>query len=251
MSTKHRDKQTPLYIWIRNHNSINNITPSTYLFYRPFGREIVYEVASRYVRLRKSVTASEFQIAVGDMITRYGTRWANLDFDLQTVLSTADPKARVYLKANGNERTQFYTEETEEYEKIKAREARELERRKAEEKKQAVLADPATIIINRFDDSWLNNYRHVGMATVPEVLRDAPNVHEIPAGHPPGVYILMHQNEVVYVGQSINPSARLAMHSKDKLFDRAFLIPTNDLLRVEAEYIAKFKPKYNKTMLFA
>jgi hypothetical protein len=65
-----------------------------------------------------------------------------------------------------------------------------------------------------------------------------------------GIYLLMQGAEVVYVGQSINVAKRIGAHIGQKDFDRALYLPTQrkDLNRVEAAYIKKFNPIYNKTL---
>jgi hypothetical protein len=65
----------------------------------------------------------------------------------------------------------------------------------------------------------------------------------------PGVYILMQGTEVVYVGQSSNVARRIGAHVGDKAFDRAMYKPVakSQLLTVEARFINKFAPIYNKT----
>lgn len=64
-----------------------------------------------------------------------------------------------------------------------------------------------------------------------------------------GVYFLVYYDEVVYVGQSTNVTARIATHRNDgsKIFDRAFLLPVpqSELLTVESAFIKALKPKYN------
>lgn len=64
--------------------------------------------------------------------------------------------------------------------------------------------------------------------------------------HTVGVYFLCDNDEVVYVGQSIDVGSRIRQHT-DKEFSRAFCLPCpeEDLNRVEAAFIALFKPKYN------
>jgi hypothetical protein len=64
--------------------------------------------------------------------------------------------------------------------------------------------------------------------------------------HTVGVYFLCDNDEVVYVGQSIDVGSRIRQHT-DKVFSRAFCLPCpeEDLNRVEAAFISLFKPKYN------
>jgi hypothetical protein len=65
----------------------------------------------------------------------------------------------------------------------------------------------------------------------------------------PGVYFLIKDDVVVYVGQSVDVYGRIPEHEKDKDFDRAVFFKANldSLLSLEFEYIVAFNPKYNKT----
>jgi hypothetical protein len=64
-----------------------------------------------------------------------------------------------------------------------------------------------------------------------------------------GVYFLMLEREIVYVGQSTNCNLRIGNHLLDgqKAFDSYFVVecPTNRLDEMEAKYIVKFRPKHN------
>lgn len=64
----------------------------------------------------------------------------------------------------------------------------------------------------------------------------------------PGVYFLMVGNEVVYVGQSVNPCQRIPQHRPDKIFDRALVLPVDkeQLDSVESDYIKRLSPALNK-----
>lgn len=67
-----------------------------------------------------------------------------------------------------------------------------------------------------------------------------------------GVYFLMHEKEIVYVGQSVNCTLRIGNHLNDgqKAFDSYFFVecPESRLDEMEAKYIVKFRPKYNITI---
>lgn len=67
-----------------------------------------------------------------------------------------------------------------------------------------------------------------------------------------GVYFLLRDDEIVYVGQSGNILYRIACHRHDgeKEFNRIFLIecPEAQMEHLERLYIAKFTPKYNVKM---
>lgn len=64
-----------------------------------------------------------------------------------------------------------------------------------------------------------------------------------------GVYFLIKDGIVVYVGQSIDVFARLATHRRDKKFDRVTIIwcPPEILLKLEAKYIARLRPELNRS----
>ncbi len=66
-----------------------------------------------------------------------------------------------------------------------------------------------------------------------------------------GVYFLLDGNEIVYVGQSrSNIPARVQCHAKDKVFQRFTVMPcpVSDLDYMEASFIAKYAPKYNRVI---
>ena len=69
-----------------------------------------------------------------------------------------------------------------------------------------------------------------------------------------GIYFLIDNDEIVYVGKSEKSIfERIRSHKKDdnKEFDSFFYKEINenvDLNRIETMYIAKFTPKYNKSI---
>jgi len=65
--------------------------------------------------------------------------------------------------------------------------------------------------------------------------------------YPPGVYFLCDGDEVVYVGQSVEVLSRLAVHQRDKKFDRAYVLPVphEELDAVEGAFIRALKPSLN------
>lgn len=68
--------------------------------------------------------------------------------------------------------------------------------------------------------------------------------HALPAA----VYFLYLKGELQYIGQSTDPSGRLAQHRKmGKMFDRVFCLPTPNfmLARVEGALIRLLKPPLN------
>jgi hypothetical protein len=68
-----------------------------------------------------------------------------------------------------------------------------------------------------------------------------------------GVYFLLHDDEIVYVGQSTDVDSRIAQHRKaeSKLFNRVNTIQIDDpdeRIYWEVEYIVKFGTRYNKDL---
>lgn len=65
-----------------------------------------------------------------------------------------------------------------------------------------------------------------------------------------GVYFLLKENEIVYIGQSINCFSRVSSHTNDatKDFNRVCYVPVNsdELNAIEEILIAIFKPKHNR-----
>lgn len=82
----------------------------------------------------------------------------------------------------------------------------------------------------------------------PATIREIPNLRQVPiAEYPPGVYFLVRRNKVVYVGQSINPMARVYTHKGEKEFETAYMIPvpSSELDYIEGAIIRLMKPYYN------
>lgn len=81
----------------------------------------------------------------------------------------------------------------------------------------------------------------------PETIREIDNLKQVPINlYPPGIYFLVKDDEVVYVGQSVNPIARIGNHT-DKDFDRAYMIPvpSSMLNDVEGALIRAINPPLN------
>jgi hypothetical protein len=87
----------------------------------------------------------------------------------------------------------------------------------------------------------------------PACIREIPELIEIPTGYPTGIYFLVHDDEVVYVGQSVNPTGRIATHTADerKQFDRAYMVPVplSRLDDVESALIRLLRPRLNRTVI--
>lgn len=67
--------------------------------------------------------------------------------------------------------------------------------------------------------------------------------------YPPGVYFLVENDEVVYVGQSVNPMSRIGEHLRSKAgkFDRVYFIPVPQFMldAVEGGFIKLLSPRLN------
>ncbi|MDF1551944.1 MAG: hypothetical protein P1P84_02725 [Deferrisomatales bacterium] len=63
-----------------------------------------------------------------------------------------------------------------------------------------------------------------------------------------GVYFLIENDTIVYVGQSVNVAARIGQHAREKKFDRVSMLPCphSRLDIVEGFYINFFNPKLNR-----
>ena len=64
----------------------------------------------------------------------------------------------------------------------------------------------------------------------------------------PSVYLLTRHNDVVYVGQSINPVGRMYTHKRDKDFDGFRILKCREdrMLYWEDKLIDHYQPEYNK-----
>ena len=261
MMERIRETETPLYIWIKQRKSINNIHDNAHLYYRPPGNQIVEEVLERMVRLY-DVDVSQFNEVVNRLINRYRSKWSAMTNNIQYLAYSDRYQGPVRLERDKkyNWMLRYTADYSDAYMELKRFEScnssvieRQLKlvaeaQRKPENKKVNVVAVRETVkVINRLSPSWAKHYYNIQTkpAKVPKALAEIDVIVEIPAVHPPGVYFLCQGNEVVYVGQSKTPSIRIAAHQVDKKFNRVFLIPTNDLDKVELEYIKKLRPKYN------
>jgi len=68
----------------------------------------------------------------------------------------------------------------------------------------------------------------------------------------PGVYYLIKDKEVVYVGKSMNVYGRISVHisERTKDFDRFYVRPCkqNELSDLELKEILRFQPRYNASL---
>lgn len=64
-----------------------------------------------------------------------------------------------------------------------------------------------------------------------------------------GVYFLIKDNEIVYIGKSVDLRKRLGTHKRRIDFNRVFIIPHTGkdwLIDIEITYIKKFQPILNQ-----
>lgn len=83
--------------------------------------------------------------------------------------------------------------------------------------------------------------------TKEEILK---NKKPIPKSALSGVYFLINNNEIVYIGSSYSILNRVTTHLKENkiIFDNYFYIVCKDYLIQESKYILIFKPKFNKAI---
>lgn len=98
---------------------------------------------------------------------------------------------------------------------------------------------------------WRNR-NPVNIEEVPQCLKNIRHVKRLEITEPSFVYFLLMEEEVVYVGQTTSPwPARILQHLKsgDKEFDDVWYLEVDrpSVSQVEAEFIRKFQPKYNRT----
>lgn len=86
-------------------------------------------------------------------------------------------------------------------------------------------------------------------AAIPDALANLDDIIDVSAFMlPAGIYFLYLGDSLQYIGQSIEPSARIVQHKKmGKTFDRVYFLPTptENLLQVEGELIKKYRPPLN------
>ena len=65
----------------------------------------------------------------------------------------------------------------------------------------------------------------------------------------PAIYFLFDGDEIVYIGQSINPYSRITQHIKKKKFSHVRFLPCSSrrMNYWEQKLISKYNPKYNVT----
>lgn len=91
------------------------------------------------------------------------------------------------------------------------------------------------------------------MSAIPADLKHIGGLKHAPiTEHSPGVYFLVLQSKVVYVGQSRQPRARVSFHTQEgtKKFDDAWIryCDPSELDTLESMFIHQLRPEYNCTL---
>jgi hypothetical protein len=90
--------------------------------------------------------------------------------------------------------------------------------------------------------------------TVPSALKAVRHVKRLEAIEPSYVYFLLHEGEVVYVGQTTSPwPGRILQHIDEaaKVFDDVWYLEVDrqSVGQVESQFIRHYAPKYNRSGL--
>lgn len=110
-----------------------------------------------------------------------------------------------------------------------------------------VLSNPVMVMLWHMADR-----RQQGVVAEDEELSAAGVARKsVPVGDalPCIIYFLLRGSKIMYVGQSVNGTGRIAVHRQSKEFDRVLVmeVPKEKLSAVEAHYIKKFRPEWNTT----
>lgn len=106
------------------------------------------------------------------------------------------------------------------------------------------LSKPTIALLRLLCESKINGISLKENLTDKHIIKNAVNLDRFVLK---GIYFLLDNNEIVYVGQSVNVYQRIHQH-RDKKFNRIFVLKT-DNLDLESYYINKLKPKYNSIIL--
>lgn len=97
---------------------------------------------------------------------------------------------------------------------------------------------------------WFKANPHVLMHTADEIIRDADPYKQGDGANGRGIYVLVSENEIAYVGKALTVWERLRSHRRSgKEFDRYWCfggVPYAYLEYVEEYYIRRLKPYLNK-----
>jgi hypothetical protein len=108
-------------------------------------------------------------------------------------------------------------------------------------------------------ETAVNLYKYTldrrGSYVIPNELIGVKNLLYLPFQEimtPPGIYFLVSESKLVYIGQACNVLDRILTHVNEgvKKFDEAFFIPipVEQLDKVERSLINFYRPEYNKSV---
>ena len=60
------------------------------------------------------------------------------------------------------------------------------------------------------------------------------------------IYLLLHGREIVYVGRTLDPKARIRVHRSSKVFDQTIVIPVANSVVMERDLIQAINPSLNR-----
>jgi len=85
---KERNTQIPLYYWIREKGSINNVKSGMMLGYRPIGWHVATEVLERYYKLKKikPTKMNVYDKIVCDAAYKYGSKPQFVEANFNSIL---------------------------------------------------------------------------------------------------------------------------------------------------------------------
>jgi hypothetical protein len=90
----------------------------------------------------------------------------------------------------------------------------------------------------------------LAILTGDEIRRAAQNIDP----HLKGLYFLLRDNEIIYIGQAVNYLFRVGEHLKDKQISAYYFLPFDgspaELTHLERAYIDKFSPAMNTQKMF-
>ena len=98
-------------------------------------------------------------------------------------------------------------------------------------------------------NTFIKEMRKIFKSKIPSELRGLSAIKEIPVdSYSPGIYFLIKDNNIVYIGKALNPISRILDHRGRKNFDTAYLlaVPIVDHHNgLEGALIRLFKPCLN------
>ena len=93
-----------------------------------------------------------------------------------------------------------------------------------------------------------NNPKNPPLIEKTEIIKNKKKLSTIKNINTTIIYFLIDKDKIVYIGKSDKYLERIAHHSTNKEFDSYYIehIPRERINKIEAKYIFKYAPKYNK-----